>query len=403
MITGNSSDLHWAAAFSIIMKLSLIVDKDVICRELLKGVAEQFDVRQQFYYEKTEAGLEQAASWPLATTATAQHVLLEVTSLFSQSARGEQVPTISAAYIALPVTIYGELIGVWLIPTEQEQLDLRIDILQYLAKFLGNQLYMAQLIQTFQNRVFEDLALANQQAVQREAMIAQQARSEALYDYLANTSHDFLTPLASILSAADLLRRTTDPARQLLKINQIEQNVDDVVRKVRQVMLITKLRQPSIDDFVLSISPVAVVHTYLKSNVLPKLEKQTKIVHLEDPAEAALNINVQVDLEYLGVALSNVIENALRYADDTVSITFVSEHSNLVIRIADNGPGLAPHISARLFEPLFRGQTHRPEGASHGLGLPIAKLIIEYMHGSIAIREHLPSGTLVEIYLPASR
>jgi signal transduction histidine kinase len=66
------------------------------------------------------------------------------------------------------------------------------------------------------------------------------------------------------------------------------------------------------------------------------------------------------------------------------------------------GPGIGPDIVSRVFEPFYRGDAYRPQDAANGLGLPIARLIVERMRGSITIQSNHPSGTSVEIKLPVS-
>jgi signal transduction histidine kinase len=109
---------------------------------------------------------------------------------------------------------------------------------------------------------------------------------------------------------------------------------------------------------------------------------------------------VYVDLEYIGTALYNLLENALRYAAKQVQLQFQCEERMLVITVTDDGPGIPAEIKERIFEPFYRGETHRPQNAAHGLGLPTARLIIERFKGTLAIHAGQPAGTSVEIRLP---
>jgi signal transduction histidine kinase len=97
-----------------------------------------------------------------------------------------------------------------------------------------------------------------------------------------------------------------------------------------------------------------------------------------------------------------VIDNALKYgAKTTVSLSAVFE-GKVRIDITDDGPGLCYSHRVRVFEPFFKVDQART-GASQGfgLGLSIAKKIIENHRGTIELSEVIPHGLKVQITLPA--
>jgi signal transduction histidine kinase len=108
--------------------------------------------------------------------------------------------------------------------------------------------------------------------------------------------------------------------------------------------------------------------------------------------------NIDIDLSRFARALGNVIENAIhamsRGGALTVTIDFVDEQ--VILRISDTGIGIAPELLATLFEPFERHDGVR----ARGVGLAVAKSIVEAHGGKISIRSVTDKGTTVDIRLP---
>ncbi len=401
MVSEPSSNQQWTEAFGIVNKLSLLVDAQIICRELLRSFADLYPIQQQYYYEKIADNLVLTTSWPLIDATENPPISDYVMGIFNQTPRIEYTTIASGMFIALPIKIYEDQIGVWVIEAQHDQANtVRLDIVRHLGKFLGNQLYMSRLIQTFQNRFLENLSLINQEALDKEKALIAQARTEALFDFLTDTSHDFLTPVTTIMSAASLLQRIADPTGRAQKINQIETSAKNLERKIRQVMFITQLRHNQVTDFDLSTQSLYELQNYLDFRIFSKLDVSHINLQIINTIEDTKKVFFRLHLGYLATALGNIIDNSLRYATTSITVSFTQSASELQITVSDDGLGIPEEIMSRVSEPLFRGEAYRPQNAGHGLGLPIAKLIVERMQGSILIRNNSPSGSSAIISLP---
>ncbi|MFK3780126.1 ATP-binding protein [Agrobacterium sp. NPDC089420] len=102
-------------------------------------------------------------------------------------------------------------------------------------------------------------------------------------------------------------------------------------------------------------------------------------------------------------AVSNMVENASRYATQIdVELEDAGKHG-IFIRISDNGPGLSDDLKARVLEPFFKADEARTagSGSGFGLGLPTAEGIIRKGHGgTLTLRDGKPNGLVIEIHLP---
>jgi signal transduction histidine kinase len=111
---------------------------------------------------------------------------------------------------------------------------------------------------------------------------------------------------------------------------------------------------------------------------------------------------VLVNEDELAEALTNIIENGLKYAPlSPIAIGVSRKAGTVVIEIADRGPGMTTDEQRNAFERFYRGEK-RGEVSGSGLGLAIAKRAIERSRGSIRLRSVPSSGTTFTIELPAS-
>ena len=108
----------------------------------------------------------------------------------------------------------------------------------------------------------------------------------------------------------------------------------------------------------------------------------------------------ETELQQVFLNLVNNALDAMEKTDGTIDITSKTEGNDIVIVVADNGPGIANANLARIFDPFF---TTKPVGKGTGLGLSICYGIIKKMGGEIDVRSGIDKGTTFTIRLPANR
>jgi signal transduction histidine kinase len=109
---------------------------------------------------------------------------------------------------------------------------------------------------------------------------------------------------------------------------------------------------------------------------------------------------VLADPDRLERILVNLVGNALKYSERTVTVSAVAEEGAVSIRVIDRGPGIAPEVRARLFERFYRGR--RREGEGLGLGLYLVRKLVEAHGGRVDVESAQGSGSTFSVTLPVA-
>jgi two-component system, OmpR family, phosphate regulon sensor histidine kinase PhoR len=226
--------------------------------------------------------------------------------------------------------------------------------------------------------------LAGGPSGQRCLMLVLQDLSEvqrlgrARRDFVANISHELRTPITSIRLLVDTLRgQQAMPAAardDLLEKIHIE---TETLGQLSQELL--DLAQIESGQALVRLVPVRVAE--LVSAVTERLGPQAERKHLTITEQVPANLLAWADADQLTRALGNLIHNAIKFtpAGGSIRVSAAALDGDVVVEVADTGPGIAPEDLPRVFERFFRGDRARAGGGT-GLGLAIARHVVE-AHG----------------------
>lgn len=228
-------------------------------------------------------------------------------------------------------------------------------------------------------------------------------KDRARVNLVATLSHELKTPLTSLALSAELLDRdkgNLEPKqRELLAtasedIARIRHLADDLLNLARGETGTISIRGITVD---LASVIRAVIATFI-------LQAEQKGISLKSEI-AESTPEVLADPVKLSWVVSNLIGNAIRYTPSGGSITISSAgEGNLArIEVIDTGPGVAPEIRDHLFERYAQWQVNGVESGSAGLGLAIAKEIVEAHGGRIFVDSTVGQGTRFTVELPVRR
>ena len=224
--------------------------------------------------------------------------------------------------------------------------------------------------------------------------------SQAKSDFVSNASHELRTPLTSIRgyleTYLDALHRQEAPDQKFLDIAlssalRMERLIDDLLLLSQSESSATPLEKEEITVSVF-LSRVAELHRRPAEDAGKTLETV--------PGEGTFH----ADLRMLTMAVSNLVDNAIKYGKEGGRITVSGkiEGENCLLEVADNGPGIPAEHLPRLFERFYRVDKDRSRNSGGtGLGLSIVRRIVESQGGSIQALSRLGEGTRFNIRLPA--
>ena len=247
-------------------------------------------------------------------------------------------------------------------------------------------------------------ATARAQLAVGKAGAEARARTEDLRNaLLSSISHDLRTLLAAVLASASSLQEFGDKfdakTRRDLTAT-IQEEAERLNAFVTNLLNMTRLESGALDAASAAFDLAEVIERTRKR--FERLRgKRTISCVLDEGAGLALGDPVLFE-----VALANVLENAIRYSPDGGAISLSSELADgqVVVKVADDGPGAPAAELPRLFDKFYRGAaTRRTPGT--GLGLSIVRGVMQGMggHADAAIRADAPNGMVLSLTLPAAK
>jgi K+-sensing histidine kinase KdpD len=221
-------------------------------------------------------------------------------------------------------------------------------------------------------------------------------------EFLANVSHELRTPLAVIKGSANSLLQPDvifDEETRREFLVSIDKDADILTRLVDDLLMISRLEADALevrkkphhlDDVIYGIED--------------RLNNLTVKHHLEIDIPKNIPL-VELDEVRIGEVLTNLVENAVKFAEDNTNILIQAKLNNkeIIISVADEGIGIPPELHKKVFERFFQGngrKAGRRKGA--GLGLAICQGIVETHGGRIWVDSQLGKGSKFSFSLPVN-
>ena len=265
-----------------------------------------------------------------------------------------------------------------------------------IAVFLALHVTIAvRVADTVQARAVSDRAarLAQEMAEREQAARLEQA------DFVAMLFHEIKTPLAEIESAATVLECLDDGSRPETggRYDTIHGSVERLDLLVERSLARERQGLEAVHLALSSMEPVAFVRQVLDAY---RSVQHGRLV-LDAPASLQ---PLQVDPEYLRVALINLIDNALKYSpeDGKVRVEVCDEGETLQISVSDGGPGMDKATVARAFDRYWRGNAAAGTTGA-GLGLYLVRRIMAAHGGRVEVRSEPGRGSCFVLHLPRGR
>jgi len=224
-----------------------------------------------------------------------------------------------------------------------------------------------------------------------EEHLARQAGAE----FVAQVSHELKTPLTTIATFSELLlgySKLSDQDR-VEAVNTIHSEVERAAQLINNLLNISKLETGT-----LPIERQRVKIQDLLQEIVDSMSKSARArqvqVELKIPPDLG---SARLDKDLFRIAIDNLLSNAIKYSRPRGRVILNAEklpENQMKISVSDQGIGISPEVCERVFEKYYRsGSKEVTSRSGHGLGLYLAKRIVELHHGTISVHSELGKGT----------
>ena len=219
-------------------------------------------------------------------------------------------------------------------------------------------------------------------------------------EFVSNVSHELKTPLASMKVLADSLNSQDDVPLELYQefMQDITEEIDRENKIITDLLSLVKLDKQASD---MNIEIVNI------NDLLELILKRLKPIANQNDIELILDsfrpVNAEIDEVKLSLALSNLVENAIKYnhKDGWVRVSLNADHKYFYVTVADSGMGIPEDAIDDIFERFYRvDKSHSREIGGTGLGLAITRNSILMHRGAIKVHSKEDEGTTFSVRIP---
>lgn len=219
-------------------------------------------------------------------------------------------------------------------------------------------------------------------------------------EFVSNVSHELKTPITSMKVLADSLVENEQADLAMYKefMTDIVEEIDRETKIINDLLTLVRMDKKSTKPNIEEISINQLLEVILK-RVTPLAETRG----IEITYESYRDVVAEVDEVKLSLALTNIIENAVKYNIDNgwIKVTLNADHKNFYIKVADSGVGIPDDCKEQVFERFYRVDKARSrDTGGTGLGLAITKNVILMHKGTVKLYSESGEGTTFSIRIP---
>ena len=222
-------------------------------------------------------------------------------------------------------------------------------------------------------------------------------------EFVSNVSHELKTPLSSIKVLSESLILQENVPEEVYKefLQDISSEIDRMTNIVNDLLALVK-NDPNQSK--LKITEIDI--NKMLRDIIKRLSPLAKEKGIELDFDAAKDVKIKGDEVKLSLAISNLIDNGIKYTPEggSVSVKVDSDSKSCFISVKDTGVGISKEEQSRVFERFYRvDKTRDRETGGTGLGLAITHSVIMLHNGSIKIESEENEGATFNVKLPIER
>lgn len=274
-----------------------------------------------------------------------------------------------------------------------------------------------------QYNILEDRVVQRTNEIKKAKVHAETA-NEAKSLFIANITHELRTPLNGILGMAAVSMEETDPDSINHGLNVIFKSGELLLRLLTDLLSFSKSQ---VDNMKLELKGFNVSEVISQLHAI--FDKQSNVAGInlliEPPTAPLMDVELMGDMNRILQVVMNLVSNSLKFTPtggkvlviisapepkkikkdtqtfESVLNTDLPSEITLEISVQDTGPGIAPHLQSKIFEPFVQGDLAFSEKRGGvGLGLSICSQLAKIMHGTISLQSELDSGSTFTFQVP---
>ena len=222
---------------------------------------------------------------------------------------------------------------------------------------------------------------------------------EAQHRFVADAAHELRSPLTALSLQAERLAEAEMSATARERLSSLRQGIERGRNLLDQLLTLARAQSPS--EPLRATEAVSVLGIYRRvlEDLMPLSEAKEIDVGVEGNEDALVRAS---ELDLIAI-VKNLVDNAVRYTPrgGKVDLSVRKTQTHVVLRVVDNGPGIAPEERSRVFDPFYR--TLGSDQVGSGLGLSIVKTIAERIGAEVRLEfadEAGQSGLCVSVLIP---
>lgn len=218
--------------------------------------------------------------------------------------------------------------------------------------------------------------------------------------FVSNVSHELKTPLASMKVLSDSLLAQEEVPVELYKefMGDLSEEIDRESKIINDLLSLTRLEKNA-NTMNITTENINV----LVERILKRLRPIAATRNIEVIFESFRPVTAEVDEMKLSLAISNLVENAIKYNKENgwIHVSLNADHKSFYVEVADSGVGIAKEDLGHIFERFYRvDKSHSRETGGTGLGLAIARSAIVLHRGAIKVYSQPGEGTTFTVRVP---
>jgi len=231
------------------------------------------------------------------------------------------------------------------------------------------------------------------------SILKQKKIAEMKTDFINNMTHEFKTPVSTIMIASEALKDNEiaqDKSRVARLANIIFEENARLGSHIERVLNIARIEK---EDFKLEKKPLDINETIaiVIDSMALKLQKYNATTTLQLDAESAV---INADELHFSNVIYNLVDNAIKYSigPPDITISTLNKNGHLVVRVSDKGVGMSRDQQTKIFEQFYRiptGNLHDVKG--FGLGLSYVNTVVKRLNGMITVKSEKEKGSEFEL------